>query len=130
MSAYAEVADLSQSHNLAYILAETLKGLRNVRVVEVRNQGCFNDVVWRILYRSLVYRIWRWGGERCGVRFECSGDGAEDERDAWFRSYFQQQEQIQPSGIGEVGGGNEVGAEVCRLAGGEMPDPTTAGVGP
>ncbi|KAI7262360.1 hypothetical protein KC345_g9445, partial [Hortaea werneckii] len=28
-TAYAEVADLSQSHTLAYIFAETLKGLRN-----------------------------------------------------------------------------------------------------
>ncbi|KAK3686540.1 hypothetical protein LTR37_019710 [Vermiconidia calcicola] len=28
---YQEVADLSQSHTLAYIFAETLKGLRNVR---------------------------------------------------------------------------------------------------
>ncbi|KAK5121625.1 hypothetical protein LTR85_004797 [Meristemomyces frigidus] len=129
MSAYAEVADLSQSHNLAYILAETLKGLRNVKIVEVRNQGCFNDIVWRILYRSLVYRMWRWGGERCGVRFESSGDGAEDERDAWFRVHFQQLGQ-EPTGAGELGGGSEVGAEVMRLAGGEMPDPNTAGVGP
>ncbi|KAK3074560.1 hypothetical protein LTR53_002914 [Teratosphaeriaceae sp. CCFEE 6253] len=36
-SAYAEVADLSQSHTLAYILAETLKGLR--QAVEVGRGG-------------------------------------------------------------------------------------------
>ncbi|KAI6880612.1 hypothetical protein KC325_g7101, partial [Hortaea werneckii] len=39
-TAYAEVADLSQSHTLAYIFAETLKGLRNVRCFEVvRRKG-------------------------------------------------------------------------------------------
>jgi len=130
-TAYAEVADLSQSHTLAYIFAETLKGLKNIRVVEVRNQGCFNDVVWRIVYRSLVYRMWRWGGETCGVRFEASLDGAEvagGERDAWFRAYLLQHGD---ESVGESAGpGKEVGVEVLRLAGGEMPDPSTAGVGP
>lgn len=132
-SAYAEVADLSQCHTLAYIFSETLKGLRNVRVLEVRNQGCFNDVVWRIVYRSLVYRMWRWGGERCGVRFTCSpeagsggGGGGESEADAWFRVHFPQERQE----CGSVLLGSEVGCEVYRLAGGEMPDPNTAGVGP
>ncbi|KAF2771839.1 hypothetical protein EJ03DRAFT_288703 [Teratosphaeria nubilosa] len=121
-TAYAEVADLSQSHSLAYILAETLKGLRNVRMLEVRNQGCFNDVVWRILYRSLVYRIWRWGGEECGLRFECAadGEGPEGERHAWFRGGEEE----------EVGMGKEVGEEVFRLAGGEMPEPNVVGFGP
>ncbi|KAK0961952.1 hypothetical protein LTR91_018732 [Friedmanniomyces endolithicus] len=122
-SAYAEVADLSQSHTLAYVFTETFKGLRGVGVVEVRNQGCFNDVVWRILYRGLVYRLYRWGGGECGVRFECSAEdsgGKEGERDAWFRVLFQ----------GSREGGNEVGVEVRRLAGGELPDPgTTAGFG-
>ncbi|TKA70859.1 hypothetical protein B0A55_04987 [Friedmanniomyces simplex] len=123
-TAYAEVADLSQSHTLAYIFAETFKGLRKIRTVEVRNKGCFNDVVWRILYRGLVFRLWKWGGEECGVRFECSGDG-EDERDAWFRVYLG-------DGEDRVGRGNEVGVEVRRLAGGEMPEPgtTAAGFGP
>ncbi|KAK3638781.1 hypothetical protein LTR56_012888 [Elasticomyces elasticus] len=117
-SAYAEVADLSQSHTLAYIFAETFKGLRNIRTVEVLNKGCFNDVVWRIVYRSLVYRLWRWGGPTCGLRFECSPD-AQDERDAWFRVHFQDKED-----------GVEVGEEVLRLAGGELPDPNTTGFGP
>ena len=68
-SAYAEVADLSQSHTLAYILAETLKSLRNVRKVVVRNENCFTEVVWRLVYRSLVYRLWRWGGSLCDLGF-------------------------------------------------------------
>ena len=68
-SAYAEVADLSQSHTLAYILAETLKSLRNVRKVVVRNEDCFTEVVWRLVYRSLVYRLWRWGGSLCDLGF-------------------------------------------------------------
>ncbi|KAK4541831.1 hypothetical protein LTR36_007363 [Oleoguttula mirabilis] len=136
MSAYAEVADLSQSHNLAYILSETLKGLRNVGVVEVRNLGCFNEVVWRVVYRSLVYRMWRWGGGRCGVRFECSGEDGEGEGGApWFRAvYLPEQRGPEQTGAGGVAvgvdGAREVGEEVMRLAGGEMPEPTTAGVGP
>jgi hypothetical protein len=117
-SAYAEVADLSQSHTLAYIFAETLKGLRNVKTIEVLNKGCFNDVVWRILYRSLVYRLYRWGGEKIGVRFECSAD-APDERDAWFKVF-----------LGGHESGRDVGDEVIRLAGGQMPEPEAAGVGP
>ncbi|KAH9815728.1 hypothetical protein Tdes44962_MAKER00976 [Teratosphaeria destructans] len=134
-TAYAEVADLSQSHSLAYILAETLKGLRNVRMLEVRNQGCFNDVVWRILYRSLVYRIWRWGGEECGLRFECAPDteGPDGERDAWFRVRIQQPLREDGGGKGgeeEEGKGKEVGEEVFRLAGGEMPEPNVVGFGP
>ncbi|EMC96441.1 hypothetical protein BAUCODRAFT_33794 [Baudoinia panamericana UAMH 10762] len=115
-SAYAEVADLSQSHTLAYIFAETLKSLRNVGAVEVRNSACFNDVVWRIVYRSLVYRTWRWGGECCGVRFEASPD-ADNERDAWFKVHF---------GDGKTG--SDVGEEVIRLAGGEMPDRDAPGM--
>jgi len=110
-SAYAEVADLSQSHTLAYVFAETLKRLRNVGVVLVENRGCFNEVVWRLLYRSTVYRLWRWGGGRCGVRFESSGDesgGGEE----WFRVWLREGQE-----------GNECGEEVMRLVGGagEMP---------
>lgn len=66
-SAYAEVADLSQSHTLAYILAETLKSLRGVKRVVVRNECCFGESVWRLVYRSLVYRLWRWGGRLCDL---------------------------------------------------------------
>lgn len=110
-SAYAEIADLSQSHTLAYIFAETFKGLRNVKTVEVCNKGCFNDLVWRIVYSSLVFRVYKWGGERCGLRFECSEkreDGSE--RDGWFRVH-----------IGETEAGLEAGDEVVRLAGGRRP---------
>ena len=116
-SSYREVADLSQSHTLAYIFAETLKGLRNVRVVQVRNRGCFNEVVWKLVYRSLVYRMWRWGGERCGVRFQCSGE--DEETDAgWFRVWLRDDDV-----------GCEVGEEVSRLVGGsgELPDPNLVG---
>lgn len=112
-SAYAEVADLSQSHTLAYVFAETLKGLRNVGVLTVVNEGCFNEVVWRLVYRSLVYRMYRWGGICCGVRFECS----EDEEKMWFRAFLEK---------GGAVGGREVGEEVCRLLGREGMDPFDA----
>ncbi|GAB1732872.1 hypothetical protein NU195Hw_g7725t1 [Hortaea werneckii] len=149
-TAYAEVADLSQSHTLAYIFAETLKGLRKVRCFEVvRRRGekgaaagggeggeggtGFSAGVWRIVYRSLVYRMWKWGGDVCGARFEVGGEDGEEDGDGWFRVYLQQ-EQGCCEGGGGVGDkedvpGKEVGEEVMRLAGGEMPDPN-AGVGP
>jgi len=125
ISAYAEVADLSQCHTLAYIFTETFKGLRNVKMVEVRNQGCFNEVVWRIVYRSLVYRLWRWGGGKCGVRFESSPEGQHEERDGWFRVHLGEEDEEQAERRG-----SEVGDEVFRLAGGEMPESDTVGVGP
>ena len=124
-TALAEIADLSQSHTLAYILGETLKCLRNVRCVEVRNEACFNEVVWRLFYRSLVYRLWRWGGFNCGIRFE-SGEmlpgGSKVEANRWFRAYMSDGEEH----------GVECGEEVIRLVGatGELPDPNMAGVGP
>ncbi|KAK5109599.1 hypothetical protein LTR62_006836 [Meristemomyces frigidus] len=125
-SCYAEVAELSQAHTFAYVLAETLKGLRNVRVVEVRNEGCFGQGVWRVLYRSLVLRLWRWGGVRCGVLFEERGS---EEGKGWedgvggarFRVFF--------GAARGVGVGREVGEEIIRLAGGEMPALSTAGAG-
>lgn len=111
-SAYQEVADLSMSHTLAYIFAETLKGLRNVKMVQVQNRGCFNEVVWKLVYRSLVYRTWRWGGGRCGLRFQCSEDDLNG--DEWFKVWLK-------DGVE----GREVGDEVVRLVGasGELPDP-------
>lgn len=124
-AAFAEIADLSQSHTLAYIFCETLKGLRNVRCVQVRNHGCFSEVVWRLFYRSLVYRLWRWGGGKCGIRFE-SGEtrpgGSELKENQWFKAWLTDKE----------GEGVECGEEVCRLVGqtGELPDPNMAGVGP
>ncbi|RMZ04813.1 hypothetical protein D0860_06215 [Hortaea werneckii] len=139
-TAYAEVADLSQSHTLAYIFAETLKGLRKVRCFEVVRRGikregeggggggggtAFSAAVWRIVYRSLVYRMWKWGGDVCGARFEVGGegDGEEDDGDGWFRVYLQQGGQGCCEGAGGVGDdenvpGKEVGEEVMRLAGG------------
>ncbi|CAK3856526.1 Hypothetical predicted protein [Lecanosticta acicola] len=124
-AAFAEIADLSQSHTLAYIFCETLKSLRNVRCMHVRNHNCFNEVVWRLFYRSLVYRLWRWGGGKCGIRFE-SGEvrpgGSELKGNQWFKAYLTDKE----------GEGVECGEEVCRLVGqtGELPDPNLAGIAP
>jgi hypothetical protein len=110
---YAEIADLSQSHTLAYIFSETLKGLRRVKCLEVRNEGCFNEVVWRLFYRSLVYRMWRWGGGKCGIRFE-SGEARPEgtllEENRWFRAYMSGGEEVR---------GFECGDEVMRLVGSE-----------
>ncbi|GIZ46074.1 hypothetical protein CKM354_000921300 [Cercospora kikuchii] len=123
--ALAEIADLSQSHTLAYILSETLKSLRKVKCVEVRNEMKFNEAVWKLFYRSLVYRLWRWGGYRCGARFE-TGEiqpgGAELEANRWFRIYLHKEDDR----------GVECGEEVVRLVGdsGELPDPNMAGIGP
>jgi len=119
-SAYQQVADLSQGHTLAHIFTETFKCLKNVRVVVVRNEGCFNDTVWRLVYRSLVYRIWRWGGGKCGLRFEycAEGPGGLEERvegrEESFRVWLQEGSE-----------GREVGDEVARLVGrtGTLPDP-------
>lgn len=121
-----EIADLSQSHTLAYSLSETMKSLRNVKCIIVRNDGCFNEVVWRLFYRSFVYRLWRWGGAICGIRFESGERGAGGSGKAenqWFRVYMED---------GAEGRGVECGQEVGRLVGqtGEVPDINPAGVGP
>jgi hypothetical protein len=105
-----EVASMSQSATLAYILGETLKGLRNVGFVEVRNHGCFDGATWEKLYCHLVYRLWKWGGPRCGIRMMSGtaeaggvlGQAAEENR--WFRAYLK-----------DLGCGNEIGVESCRL---------------
>lgn len=122
-AAFAEIADLSQSHTLAYIFSETFKGLRNVKCVEVRNEGCFKEVVWKLVYRQLTFRLWRWGGGRCGVRFESgelSPGGTAESKNQWFKAWFGEERGV------------ECGEEVVRLVGdtGELPDPNLAGVGP
>jgi len=68
-SVYTAVVDQDQSRTIAHVLAETLKSLRNVRVVVLRNDGSYNPTVWRLLYTGLVYRLWRWGGRLCGLGF-------------------------------------------------------------
>ncbi|EME86492.1 uncharacterized protein MYCFIDRAFT_206832 [Pseudocercospora fijiensis CIRAD86] len=96
VDSFAEIADLSQSHTLAYIFCETLKGLRNVQCVEIRNVGCFNEVVW--------------GGGKCGVKFlsgECNAGGTEIDENRWFRAYLSSKDDQ----------GNECGEEVVRLVG-------------
>lgn len=114
-SHYAEVADLSQSHTLAYILAETLKTLRGVRRLIVRNdEACFNPVVWRLVYRSLVYRLWRWGGSLCGLSFRQDGS----EREAWFEVLIGDKEGED----GDEGQWRDSWDEVNRLIGAEEKD--------
>ncbi|CAD0114604.1 unnamed protein product [Aureobasidium uvarum] len=72
---YAEIADLDSAHTLSYTLSETLKNLHNVERVIVRNEDeCFNDVVWKVIYRSLISRLLRWGGKLCSCRFR-EGNG-------------------------------------------------------
>ncbi|KAF4547933.1 Hypothetical protein D9617_34g041130 [Elsinoe fawcettii] len=106
MSPYAEVADLSQCHTLAYILAETLKGLRNVGVVIVRNDGCFNEVIWRLAYRSLVFRLWKWGGRLLDLKFR------EDESGETFEVLCTRTKKEAEAGW------MDVQAELNRLIGG------------
>ncbi|OQN96473.1 hypothetical protein B0A48_17529 [Cryoendolithus antarcticus] len=132
-SVWGEIADLSQAHTLAYILGETFRGLRNVAEVEVLNRDYFRSGVWELVYRTLCYRMFRWGGSKCGVRFEGPveeanelGGVGERGQTTRFRVFF---------GEGE-GRGTEVGEEVCRLLGQEGTDPREteialdAGVGP
>lgn len=119
-AAFAEIADLSQSHTLAYVFSETFKGLRNVKCIEVRNEGCFKEVVWKLVYRQLTFRLWRWGGGKCGVRFEsgeCAPGGTAVSENQWFKAWFEEERGV------------ECGEEVARLVGdtGEFPHPDLAG---
>lgn len=78
---YAEIADLSQSHVLAHVLAETLKGLKQVKRVIVRNDDAsFNPGVWRLVHSQFVWKLWRWGGDGAGCLFRRDESGG----DAWF----------------------------------------------
>ncbi|KAK4999751.1 hypothetical protein LTR66_001295 [Elasticomyces elasticus] len=122
--AYAEVADLSQSHTLAYVLGETFKSLRNVRRVRVVNAGYFRDVLWRLVYRSLVYRIWRWGGSNCGLGFCEGGDLEGEEGQCWFDVWLGDEDRWEDGVVG-------CGKELRRLLGDEAEDApnTVAGDG-
>lgn len=119
MASYREVADLSQVHTLAYILAESAKGLRNVRVLKVENRGCFNEVVFKLVYRSLVYRIFRWAGRESGIRVLCNDEDVEHAA-GWFHVLLKDD---------APGDWREVGVEVDRFLGrdGEMPNPELVG---
>ena len=111
-TAYADFADQAQCSTLAHVLAETFKRLRNVRVVQVRNHGFFNERMWMNLYGNLIYRLWKWGGDRCGVSFQCC-DETEDRGQEWFKIWLKDDE----------GGGKEAGDEVSKLVRrGELPD--------
>jgi hypothetical protein len=119
LSSYREVADLSQVHTLAYILAETVKGLRNVRVLQVENRGCFNEVVFKLVYRSLVYRLFRWAGRESGIRVRCNNE-EEENPVGWFHVLLREDAS---------GEWREVGEEVDRFLGrdGELPNPDLVG---
>lgn len=85
-TAWAEVAELDQCHTLAHVLAETLKKLSKVEEVRVVNKGCFGDTVWPLVYRHLVFKVWKWGGMNCGVRVDCS----RNKQEGWFKAYLDQ----------------------------------------
>jgi hypothetical protein len=121
MSSYRHVADLSQVHTLAYILAESAKGLRNVKVLKVENRGCFNETVFKLVYRSLVYRLFRWAGRESGIRVSCNNEDVEDEA-GWFHVLLKDDATL-------TGDGREVGVEIDRILGrdGEMPNPELVG---
>ena len=121
MASYREVADLSQVHTLAYILAESAKGLRNVKVLKVQNRGCFNEVVFKLVYRSLVYRLFRWAGRESGIRVLCNNEDV-DSAAGWFHVLLKEDAV-------STGDWREVGVEVDRFLGrdGEMPNPELVG---
>lgn len=80
-SAYAHIADLSQSHALAYTLSETLKKLKGVDRIIVRNDDeAFSDTVWKLVYRGSVWRLWKWAGGNVGLKFRQDPSS----RNAWF----------------------------------------------
>jgi hypothetical protein len=105
-SAWAEVAELDQCHTLAHVLAETFKTLGKVGEVKVVNAGCFGEGVWRLVYRHLVFKVWRWGGMNCGVRFECSD--VDDGEGGWFKAFLG---QVESEGVR----GSDAGDEAYRL---------------
>jgi hypothetical protein len=107
-SAWAEVAELNQSHTLSHVLAETFKTLRGVREVRVVNAGCFGEGVWPLVYRHVVVKIWTWGGVNCGLRFEEGGEG-------WFRCFVGQAEDEDGEGAGLRG--EDAAVEAHRLLG-------------
>jgi len=114
-TAWAEVAELNQSHTLSHVLAETLKTLQGVKEVRVLNMGCFGDGVWPLVYRHLVVKIWTWGGMNCGLRFEQGGEGEK----GWFRTFIGQLDDDgddEDSG-GGGGRGEDAAVEAHRLLG-------------
>ncbi|GAB7359137.1 hypothetical protein MBLNU230_g5204t1 [Neophaeotheca triangularis] len=116
----AGVADVSNAHTLAYILAESLKRLRQVGRVVVVNEGFCGVGGWGLVYRALVWRLWRWGGGGSGFRL-ARGEG-------WFVVFLDGgcERKVIRDGEDEGEGcrgwevvGREVGEEVVALIGGE-----------
>lgn len=66
---------------LAHVLAETLKGLKQVERVIVRNEDkSFNPGVWKVVHSQFVWKLWTWGGDGAGCLFRRDESG----EDAWF----------------------------------------------
>ena len=115
-TAWAEVAELNQSHTLSHVLAETFKTLQGVKEVRVLNMGCFGDGVWPLVYRHIVVKIWTWGGTNCGLRFEQGGEGEK----GWFRTFLEQLgDDGDDDSAGGGGGcrGEDAAVEAHRLLG-------------
>ncbi|KAF2479728.1 hypothetical protein BDY17DRAFT_256936 [Neohortaea acidophila] len=106
-SAYADIAYHAQAHTLAHTFAETFKGLRNVRTVVVKNEGCFNEFFWGLVYKGVIFRLWNWGGFSCGVRFDEGETEGQEEGGQWFRVWFSD----------DARGGNDVGHEMHKILG-------------
>lgn len=117
-TAWAEVAELDQCHTLAHVLAETLKTLGRVEEVRVMNSGCFGEGVWKLVYRHLVFKVWKWGGRDCGVRFECSSGAEGEVEGGWFRAFLGE-----AVGEGEGCKGRDAAVEAYRLLGAEGTSP-------
>lgn len=79
------------------------------------DEGCFNLVVWRLVYRSLVYRLWRWGGSLCGLSFRQDTS----EREAWFEVLIGGKDGLGADEGGEGGQWRDSWDEVNRLIGAE-----------
>lgn len=109
--AWAEVADLSQSHTLAYILGETLKSLRHVGIVIVCNEGCFNEVIWQLTYRSLVFRLWKWGGRLCELKV------CENEAEKCFAIKCNGWPNTRADDLNDTRTWKDIGEELNRLVG-------------
>jgi len=77
---HADIADQSSAYTLAYILSETLKSLRGVERIIVRNEDeCFKDSMWRLIYRSMINRLLLWAGKLCSYGFRW-----DHEQGKWF----------------------------------------------
>ncbi|KAF2232619.1 hypothetical protein EV356DRAFT_247255 [Viridothelium virens] len=134
--AYAEVAYLSQCHTLAYILAEMVRemgggsvdksGSRSVSVrkLVVRLEGCFEqEEIRRLVYRSLVFRLWKGQRRKEGAAEEEERRGFEEReggREFWV---------WMGEGAGQEGKGRSLNSEFRNLSEGVLGTSSAAGWG-